>query len=728
MKTRKLKTLRKTLLRAAVIVALLALALPRSAEFFANRAIAAALPPGFAAELRILRLGLRGAKASFALDSNGSNMLSVNTIRLRYSLAGLLARDLGEIAISGVTARLDADMVLPPAAPAAANAAANAAAPAAPAAPPPPLTLAPLAKTPIKFKLTADGVCVLPLQLPLQRESLQIPFQLAARSDGAEDGAKLRVSGKASLGASAAEAVAVLDPATDSATLQLLADFFAASLPTAFALPPPASALTLTNIALSAEVRLAPQVFFAKGGGVLTLPQQLGGPLLGEITLHPELTLVSRDLLKFDAALSLAEINDAAATGGVFRAGPVAVGAPSAEILASVRADAGGALPAITGGFGATAEYNGIPIATATARLSTSNAVIQLDAPFKIIGIEGAAAVRLDTATAAATATLAIPKQTFDTDAAPLPALLAALAPDLKGARAAGQIEATATYAAPPSPSAGGAPAAPPAPPSGAFRASFRDFNFDWAEKEISATNIYATLALPELPNLAVNSLGVGFKSLKVGTIELDSGGARFRALPPDTFFMDSLSLNWCDGKIRAESMRFSTSNQTIRMTLHGDRIRLSKLLGQLGVGHDTGQTGSLSGTIPVVITRDSITFRDGYLHSTPGERGYVKLAPSDTVKDVASASTETSLAIDALSDFSYQWLRLGLDTKDGDLLIRLGLDGQPATKLFYTVDRGEILRSTTANTFEGLSLDANFRLPLNAAIPLLRDLIDELP
>jgi len=255
---------------------------------------------------------------------------------------------------------------------------------------------------------------------------------------------------------------------------------------------------------------------------------------------------------------------------------------------------------------------------------------------------------------------------------------------------------------------------------SGAFRATARNFILDWPEKEIYGTNVYATLSMPELPVVSRNSFAFGFNEFRAGKIELGSGMSRFRYLPPDFLFMDSLTLDWCDGKIRAESTRFSISNQTARVVLHGDRVRLSKLLGQLGMGEDGGQAGFLSGIIPVNISREKITFRDAFLYSTPGMEGSVKLTPSEHVAQTASAVNETALVVDALSDFTYQWLRLGLNTNGEDLVVRFELDGKPSNNLFYIVGAEGVQRSAVANKFEGLTLDARITFPLNTLLPFL--------
>ena len=67
------------------------------------------------------------------------------------------------------------------------------------------------------------------------------------------------------------------------------------------------------------------------------------------------------------------------------------------------------------------------------------------------------------------------------------------------------------------------------------------------------------------------------------------------------------------------------------------------------------------------------------------------------------------------------------LNSEGEDLLLKFEMDGRPSNKLNYSVSGGEIVRSRNASKFEGLVLDTNFRIPLNAlisiALPLAKPL-----
>ncbi len=76
-----------------------------------------------------------------------------------------------------------------------------------------------------------------------------------------------------------------------------------------------------------------------------------------------------------------------------------------------------------------------------------------------------------------------------------------------------------------------------------------------------------------------------------------------------------------------------------------------------------------------------------------------------------------------------YDWARISLDTKGQELLVSLQLDGKPAKPLPFTFNRdiGGFARVTGASagsTFQGIRLDANFRLPLDQLLQY-RQLLD---
>jgi len=261
----------------------------------------------------------------------------------------------------------------------------------------------------------------------------------------------------------------------------------------------------------------------------------------------------------------------------------------------------------------------------------------------------------------------------------------------------------------------------------GAIQGQLTEGIVKWPEKNCSATDIHLTVNLPALPSLRSHAQFLGFKNFKLGRIAVDSGIAIFRIQDPSVWYLNNLVLNWCGGKIRGESTRISRNDKKTHITLHANHILLPELLEQLGIGVDSGEGSRVNGSLPILLENGRITVTDGFLHSIPGEKNRIKLIPTARLQRTAATSIELSLAVDALSDFTYSWLRLSVDSNEEDLNIKFEMDGKPAKKLYYSLSDGTLIETRHANTFKGISLDSTFRIPLNEIISIAMPLSDPL-
>ncbi|MDD4537724.1 MAG: YdbH domain-containing protein [Lentisphaeria bacterium] len=241
-------------------------------------------------------------------------------------------------------------------------------------------------------------------------------------------------------------------------------------------------------------------------------------------------------------------------------------------------------------------------------------------------------------------------------------------------------------------------------------------------KQKLAVSGLKLSFALADLPALrSGGNQQASFQELSVGKIAISNGRLRFGMERPDSWLVENLSFKWCDGRIRLDSTRFSPETKRPRLTLTCDRVKLGALLEQLGVGQDQGE-GRISGTIPVVLTEHGPRFRDAFLYSTPGETGMIRLRPAGTLSAMAAASDQLSLALDALSDYSYSWVRLSLDSDKDMLKLKLETDGKPTQPLYYAPKDGSIVRSAVASIFQGLQLNANFNIPLEKSTELFQN------
>ena len=242
-------------------------------------------------------------------------------------------------------------------------------------------------------------------------------------------------------------------------------------------------------------------------------------------------------------------------------------------------------------------------------------------------------------------------------------------------------------------------------------------------EKKFALQGVKIDFQLPELPKLysAGNQL-FSFQSLVLNNIVVNSGELHFRMESPDTWHIEGLSLDWCEGNLKMESARVNLKNRHGVFNFHCDRLRLSSLLQQLGVGIDKGE-GRISGSMPISFTDQGIRIHDAFLYSTPGETGSIKLRPGAGIKSGAATSTQLSFALAALANFDYEWVKLNMNSEKNSLKINLASNGRPLDKLYYAPKAGSLEHSTVANEFTGLLLNLNLSIPLESSIKFYKDL-----
>lgn len=130
-----------------------------------------------------------------------------------------------------------------------------------------------------------------------------------------------------------------------------------------------------------------------------------------------------------------------------------------------------------------------------------------------------------------------------------------------------------------------------------------------------------------------------------------------------------------------------------------------------------------MNGKLPLRYREGLVYFDDGFLFSTPGEGGKIRIADSELLTAGVPADSpeylQMALASEALKDYDYSWAKLDLNTQEDDLLLRLQLDGRPGRPLpfVYRKETGTFVKvdaDIKGSRFQGIRLDVNFRLPLN--------------
>jgi len=114
-----------------------------------------------------------------------------------------------------------------------------------------------------------------------------------------------------------------------------------------------------------------------------------------------------------------------------------------------------------------------------------------------------------------------------------------------------------------------------------------------------------------------------------------------------------------------------------------------------------------------------SLTFDNGYLYSTPGEKGVLHIQGTEILTAGVPPGTpqygQLDLAAEALKDFAYEWAKIRLNTQQDELVVSLELDGKPEKPLPFTFNRdiggfARVTGNSPGSVFQGIRLDVNFR------------------
>lgn len=258
---------------------------------------------------------------------------------------------------------------------------------------------------------------------------------------------------------------------------------------------------------------------------------------------------------------------------------------------------------------------------------------------------------------------------------------------------------------------------------SGTLSFELDESNLEIPAIQASMEGIHLAADFPDLPSLST-APGQNFsiRSLKSKKIELTDIQSSFRLESAQSLFLEKISANWSGGRIITSSFRLQKEKPDIEVALICDRLNLADVLTQLGLARAAGQ-GAVSGRIPLLYDRGSIYVDHGFLFSTPGEKGTLKIIESDQLtegipKDVPHFSP-LLFAGEALKNFQYDWAKLLITSEEENLLLQLQIDGKPAEVLPYRFDPQQnvfrkLAKGESGGIDQPIKLDVNFNVPLN--------------
>ena len=242
-------------------------------------------------------------------------------------------------------------------------------------------------------------------------------------------------------------------------------------------------------------------------------------------------------------------------------------------------------------------------------------------------------------------------------------------------------------------------------------------------KNKIAVAGIQTQLLIPDLSKVrSAPGQKLKFARASFGDMNIDNGEIQFQIESAQSFLIEKSHFMWCDGNVDAPAIRFKPGIDDYQLILYCDRLNLAKVLEQFGAATVEAE-GELNGRIPVQIKNGQLSFKDGFLFTTPGQPGKIRMKDTEILtagipKD-SPQYVQMELARKALEDYDYTWAKLNLTTEGEDLLLNMQLDGKPAQSLpfVYRKDIGgfaKVEAGVQGSTFQGIRLDVNFRLPLN--------------
>lgn len=247
---------------------------------------------------------------------------------------------------------------------------------------------------------------------------------------------------------------------------------------------------------------------------------------------------------------------------------------------------------------------------------------------------------------------------------------------------------------------------------------TMRNSKIEVPEKKIALEGIDFDLDMQDLYKFcSAPDQMLKFKRFAWGDIEMNEGEVEFQIESFSSFFLKKSSFSWCGGHVYTHGLRIKSGRREFDIICYCDRLKLATILKQFKAASADGE-GSVNGRIPISYKDAKIKVHDGFLYSTPGEKGTISFR-TDTLVSGASGvqqSIQMQIAREALKNFTYDWAKLSLLSQGDDLMIRMQMDGRPADLLpfGFSKAKGLVKIEEPRAHFQGIRFDINFKLPLD--------------
>ena len=256
----------------------------------------------------------------------------------------------------------------------------------------------------------------------------------------------------------------------------------------------------------------------------------------------------------------------------------------------------------------------------------------------------------------------------------------------------------------------------------GRMQVKMQDGIFGFPQKNYEIKGINFSMLLPSLPDIRTAPAQIlRFSEASIGNLAFSNGKLIWQLESKDSFFLEEGVVHWAGGRVFTNAVRISPQMKEFIVPVFCDRLKLTELLHQFGISDAEGE-GTVSGRIPLLVGKDTIRFEDGFLYSSPGQGGNVKVAAFDLlaagIPKNSPQFAQVDFAAEALRNFQYNWVKLLLNSEGENLVMQMQMDGEPVQSLPFTYDSrtGQLQRAddTKQGIKQAIRLDVNFRFPLN--------------
>ncbi len=244
---------------------------------------------------------------------------------------------------------------------------------------------------------------------------------------------------------------------------------------------------------------------------------------------------------------------------------------------------------------------------------------------------------------------------------------------------------------------------------TGTGQIQLADFRLEIKESGILLGGIDGIIRFRNLPvMLSEPGQEITVRELDVQGLQFRDGRLVFTSEGPNSILVERGEFRLLGGKVFFGGVRVGTNSKDFSTVLYCDRIDFGRLLNVLVGETIASGDAEINGVIPLKFSGGDILFDEGFLYSSPGIQGSLQ------IQDASLISGGMVLVEEAVRDFSYEWVRVKLNTRKDRLDMNIVLKGVPAAKLPLEYDgkKKDLVRSKTGKRMvdlKGLTLELKF-------------------